>query len=149
MLTSGKIKYFGGFKYQLAEDWWCLTPIVNQACRIDDPDDAARPWIVLGGDGKLSIKEGYAWDGPSGPTIDTPDFMRGSLAHDALYQLMRDGKLPQETREAADNVLNELCKNDGMGWFRRWYVHRALRDFAGFAAKRCDPKPTEAPWSRT
>jgi len=37
--------------------------------------------------GSLCIREGYSWDGPSGPAIDTVDFMRGSLVHDALYQL--------------------------------------------------------------
>ena len=47
-------------------------------------------FIEIGTDGLLTIRKGYAWDGPSGPTIDTKDFMRGSLVHDALYQLLRE-----------------------------------------------------------
>lgn len=64
MLSRGKIKYRDGYKYQLAEDWWCVTPLAGQACCIEDPDDSERPWIRLAQDGTLSIKEGYAWDGP-------------------------------------------------------------------------------------
>ena len=91
-------------------------------------------FIVLTKDGHLTISKGYAWDGPSGPTIDTKDFMRGSLVHDALYQLMRARKLPQETRIAADNLLRETCKADGMSAFRAWYVYRSVRAFAAKSA---------------
>jgi hypothetical protein len=60
------------------------------------------------------ISKGYAWDGPSGPTIDTGNFMRGSLIHDALYQLMRTGNLPTSFRERADLLLRKTCIDDGM-----------------------------------
>ena len=57
-------------------------------------------WVSIQPDGRLVIQKGYAWDGPSGPTIDTENFMRGSLVHDALYQLFREGKLdPEKQRE--------------------------------------------------
>ena len=78
----------------------------------------------------LLIKEGYAWDGPSGPTVDTQSFMRGSLAHDALYQLMREGSLAPSSREASDVVLRDVCLQDGMSKFRAWYVYKAVRYFA-------------------
>ncbi|HUS89668.1 MAG TPA: hypothetical protein VMW91_10000, partial [Desulfosporosinus sp.] len=39
----------------------------------------------------IVIHKGYAWDGPSGPTFDTPNFMLGSLVHDVFYQAMREG----------------------------------------------------------
>jgi len=77
----------------------------------------------------LTIHEGYAWDGASGPTIDTKSFMRGSLVHDALYQLISTKKLGKEHRRDADKVLYRICREDGMSWFRAKYVYYAVRKF--------------------
>ena len=83
-------------------------------------------------DGVLTISVGYAWDGPSGPTFDTKDFMRGSLVHDALYQLMREGAISRALyRKYADQLLREICLEDGMSKFRAWYVYKAVRMFCG------------------
>lgn len=86
-------------------------------------------------DGVLHIRQGYAWDGPSGPTLHTRNFMRGSLVHDALYQLMREEILPQSSRLRADQLLREICRIDGMSAFRAWYVFWAVRLFAKHAAE--------------
>ena len=131
--ANDKIFYRDGYKYQLDKTWSHQISIKGYDVAVDGGED---PWCSLTKDGILTVKAGYAWDGPSGPTFDTKDFMRGSLAHDALYQLMREGKLPQSCREAADGVLKEICKEDGMGWFRLWYVYKGVRDFAASAAKR-------------
>ncbi len=65
---------------------------------------------------------------PSGPTIDTKSFMRGSLAHDALYQLMHEKLLTvADARELADKVLRDICITDGMWKVRAWWVYRAVR----------------------
>ena len=86
--------------------------------------------------GVLIIKKGYAWDGPSGPTFDTKNFMRGSLVHDALYQLMREGVISRITyREYADDILKRLCLEDGMSKFRAWYVYKTVRVFGKFTCK--------------
>jgi hypothetical protein len=82
-------------------------------------------------DGLLTIKKYYAWDGPSGPTIDTKDFIRGSLVHDALYQLMRESVLDYKVhRQRADEIFRELLLEDGMCKFRAWYVYQAVHLFA-------------------
>ena len=65
------IKYREGYKYQLVEDYTVKTSITPKQ------DVAKDEWIQLKMDGTLTIKDGYAWDGPSGPTIDTKNFMRG------------------------------------------------------------------------
>ena len=89
--------------------------------------------------GTLTIREGYAWDGPSGPTIDTPNFMRGSLVHDVLYQIMRLGGLDHKKyRKRADEILREMCVEDGMSAFRAWYVYQAVWWFGESSAT---PKP--------
>ncbi len=77
--------------------------------------------------GKLTIRMGYSWDGPSGPTIDTKNFMQGSLIHDALYQLMREGVLPQHVRKRTDEILQKVCIEDGMSKVRAWWVYHGVR----------------------
>jgi hypothetical protein len=81
---------------------------------------------------RLTIRSGYAWDGPSGPTIDTKTFMRGSLIHDALYQLIAEGYLSTKLRIAADQILRDVCQDDGMNPIRATYVYWAVRWFGGF-----------------
>jgi hypothetical protein len=122
-----KIYYKKGYKYQLTNDVVVNTSIIPTS-------GILTRYITLSTDGKLTILNGYAWDGPSGPTIDTKTFMRGSLVHDALYQLIRMGLLPEEARLQADMVLDKICKEDGMSSFRRWYILKSLRLFGGPAA---------------
>jgi hypothetical protein len=99
------------------------------------PDEKIETdFVDLDTDGALMIKKGYAWDGPSGPTRDTKSFMRGSMVHDALYQLMRNNLLPSSCREDADQELHRICREDGMNRFRAWYVLLGVRKGAGFAA---------------
>lgn len=85
--------------------------------------------ISLWAGGRLEIFEHYIWDGPSGPAIDTKTFMRGSLVHDALYQLMREGRLDRKHRKYADQLLRKICIEDGMAKWRAWYVYHAVRMF--------------------
>ncbi len=118
---ASSITYRGGYKYQLVEDYSVRVPVI--------PDEDVRTeYIDLSTDGDLTIKRGYAWDGPSGPTIDTKDFMRGSLVHDALYQLMRQEYLSKDRwRAEADLELKRMCRQDGMSAIRAWWVHRGVR----------------------
>jgi hypothetical protein len=78
--------------------------------------------------GTIVIEEGFKWDGAT-CAIDTPDFMRGSCVHDALYTLILRGKLPTSFRSSADKVLFNLCREDGMTLFRASYVYAAVRLF--------------------
>lgn len=100
-------------------------------------DDIETDYINLTAKGGLTIKKGYAWDGPSGPTIDTPSFMRGSLVHDALYQLMRNGFISKDKwRENADKELKRICIEDGMSRIRAWWVYKGVRLFGDRAASK-------------
>ena len=117
-----KLIYKAGYKYQNKEDYYHQLPL-------KPPHDIATKYIFLSAKGIIEIAEGYAWDGPSGPTFHTKSFMRGSLVHDALYQLMRDGHLPIGYRDAADKILKDICIEDGMPKFRAWYIHLAVKTF--------------------
>jgi len=123
------ITYSEGYKYQLEKDYKVKLDILNESVDTD--------YIDLTTDGILTIYKGYSWDGPSGPTMDTKDFMRGALVHDALYQCMRMGKLDaNKYRKVADETMRKLCREDGMGWFRAYYTYHAVRLFG---SKSADP----------
>ena len=129
------IEYRDGYLYQLETTYVVLTPII--------PATAIHTeHISLEIDGTITIREGYAWDGPSGPTIDTPDFMRGSLVHDALYQLMREDHLDHaKYRAAADKLLHDICIEDGMTPVRAWWVYEAVSRFGEPASDPASTKP--------
>ncbi len=123
-----KYRKLEGYKYDLVERYelWLgkdlPTVLIYKYLFIQRDRENARC--------KLVIMEHYAWDGPSGLALDTKDFMRGSLVHDALYQLMREEVLGRKYRKYADQLLRKICLQDGMGKFRAWYVYRAVRMFA-------------------
>ena len=86
-------------------------------------------WLKIEPNGILTIKMGYSWDGPSGPAVKSESFMRASLVHDALYQLISEGLLERRFRKAADLTMLRMCKEDGMGFIRRHYCYAAVRVF--------------------
>ena len=129
------IAYRGGYKYQLNQSYSIQTEIKPEEVFETD-------YLSLSLDGLLTVKKGYAWDGPSGPTIDTLNFMRGSLVHDAFYQLMRGRFLDKEEwREPADRLLQSHCKEDGMSSIRAWVVYLGVRFGGGPSADPANAKP--------
>lgn len=116
------IQYTKGYKYQLHSD-----------CRFELPEcfrnyGFESPFVALSG-GVITIRAGYAWDGASGPTIDTKNSMRASLLHDALYQCIRCGLLPREYKAHADQLLYNVLIQDGMLKARAWLWKRAVMRF--------------------
>jgi hypothetical protein len=121
------IKYQMGFKYQLVAQY-------RDNIGVKIPNEVKYAWFSITPTGEICIRKGYAWDGPSGPTIDTRNFMRGSLVHDVLYQAIRLELLPQEFRQTADAILRDICIEDGMSRIRAWWVYTGVRIGAGPAA---------------
>ena len=128
MATEGYIRYRADYKYQLAYDY-SIRISIKPKYNID------TDFISLDIHGNLLVKKGYAWDGPSGPVIDTEENMRASLVHDALYQLMRNKYLVTRThRKAADQFFKDICKEDGVSnWWASVY-YKALRKYGKPAA---------------
>lgn len=145
-----KIHYRSGYKYQLAEDYeqhplpdwfrW-LEPVHH------------RYFEILTGQKfpALNVKGGYAWDGPSGPTIDDRHGMRPSLVHDVFYQALREGMLPAnlyldgqepiDLRYWADYELWRLARQDGMNPIRARLWFWAVRKFGPRAVVDGGSKP--------
>lgn len=96
--------------------------------------------------GLLIIKKGYAWDGPSGPTIDTLDVMFASLIHDVLYEALRKKQLARKWRKAADDELAEVGKACGANPIRMELWESMVNIFAGPMADEANRKRVyEAP----
>ena len=108
-------------------------------------DLGERHLFIYGKDGKLYVAydpftkqlvifKGYRWDGSTG-VIDFLACRRASAVHDALYQLMKEGKLDFKYRDYADQLYRDISIEDGM-W--RWHANLrywGLKHFAGKYAK--------------
>jgi hypothetical protein len=137
------MKFSEGYKYQLEEDFIIKTSIFHPS-----KDNIVTPWIILFRSGKLFIRKGYAWDGPSGPTwdwLDNKSVMTPSLVHDALYQLIRMERLDPGYRDYADEVLGILMRKRTSKWRAiRWLqVLRSriwTRETKKFGGSSADPK---------
>ena len=134
-----RIFYKSGYKYQLAKAY-------VQAIPVSPEFPIFTSYLTLTSSGVLKIEAGYAWDGPSGPTVDSKNFMRGSLVHDALYQLIRLGKLPLETKQVADELLRTMCLEDGMSRIRASWVLLGVRLGGGASLlPEAEPEVISAP----
>ena len=107
-----KYRELHGYKYQLLKD---------ELVTLSTPfgDDIETEYVQLHKN-LLLCKKHYACDGPSGPTFDTPDAMRASLAHDALWQLIAMGLVDKKLKRASDRELRVIGLKDGMA---RWRVN--------------------------
>lgn len=139
-MTWGYIRYRSEYKYQLASAYQVDVGIVPK-------EEIETEFVELDGEGLLTIKKAYAWDGPSGPVIDTPLNMRASVVHDALYQLMRLEELKsRKWRKTADKLFRDICKEDGVPSITANTYYRALRKFGKPAASPMNKKKIhEAP----
>lgn len=118
------MKYKKGFKYQLAETEVTVTPI-------KPPENIETKFICLSTNGVLTITAGYAWDGPSGPTIDTENSMTPSLNHDAFAQLMRMKLLHRRLRLLSNIFFYNQCLKRKMIKIRAWFWKKNLDKFGG------------------
>lgn len=126
MTAPTDVVYERLLKYRLLSTVECAVP------GIPDFHDGK----VRASGGRLTIERGFSWDGASGPTFDTPNTMRPSLVHDALYGAIRRGRLLPGCRKRADGLFRSMLKESGMGMFRRGYFYLGVRLFG---AKHCRP----------
>lgn len=129
-----------GYKYIVAAEFAVSIPELAGV-------QLHAPLFALMG-GILTVRPGYAWDGASGPTIDTPATIAASLVHDVLYQCIRSGLLPATFRATADMVLYRLMRAASTGnraWIeiRSLYYFAAVRLFGGSAAKPRSEEPQD------
>ena len=92
-------------------------------------------YITVSTDGIISTRQGYCWDGSSGPAFDTKNCMRASHWHDALYQLIRLRYLRKDkVKPLADKLYQCICIEDGMSRIRAWWRYQAVKWFGSWWA---------------
>ena len=124
--------------YELAEKHYKYRTIVPKVYetgwKLPEAVSNKAGTVHLSADGRLTIDAFYRWDGASGPTVDTDTAMHASLPHDALYELMREEKLPQSYRIPSDLLLRRVMLaryKPQLKWWqwgseqlRRWHEFR-------------------------
>lgn len=132
--TEGFCEYSAGYKYVLRRAMRVWT-------RLRPKEPIETDFVRLDVDGSLTLRAGYAWNGASGPTLDTVSTIRGSAAHDAIYQLLSLGLLEphDEMRALGDQELAHICAKDGMWMARAGVWEWAVRTFGGRNARKLQP----------
>jgi hypothetical protein len=93
------------WKYRVVKDIWVQTSFVGY--------DIDHTYFTVFSSGLILLKKEYCYDGPSGPTIDTPDTMVPAAPHDVIYQCMRLGLIPLSERIKADKMFYDLMVAEG------------------------------------
>ena len=139
-MIRDKLLYFKrGYKYQVARDYRIKLAVIPF-------EPICLPFVLMDTAGDTIIKTGYAWNGASGPTVDTRNTMTGSLVHDLLYQLIRLGLIDPKYKAYADRMLKEICVEDGMNRIRAACWLWAVKTFGGASCKPdAEPKEEVAP----
>ncbi len=127
MKTCGNMCYIdlesGG--YAVADDWWVEDKsLAGWTCRLND---GTAELLDCGKYGRLTLKKGFRNDGGSFIAVDTQDGLEGFAAHDALYRMARQSKLPQEWRPAADALMRKLHVFNDMAWLRAQWLYLGVR----------------------
>ena len=120
MFPGIKYKSLPVYKYQITENY------AVQLKRLEGYSFNHK-WFRCNKAGLFTVKAGAKFDGPSGITIDTENFMMPAAIHDFMYMAGRLGLIPYSMRKYADQVLYTLCRDQNMSWFRANYVFRAVR----------------------
>lgn len=58
-----------------------------------------------------------------------------SLVHDACYQLIREGQLGREHREAVDQQFRAMLRERGVSWLVATAAYYAVRVFGNVAVR--------------
>lgn len=146
-MTLPTLRYRDGYKYVTDATYAVRVPEMtghNFELRHKGTDALIASCL----DGTLVIPAGYAWDGSSGPGgswNDTKNSQIGTLVHDVCYQALREGKLPPLARSLADDAMRRLFIAGGMSTIRAWWMWKAVRTFASYAAKQQPAKVLTAP----
>ena len=124
LMISKNVFYKKGFKYQLSRP--CVL-----ASSVRPPESVITDFYEILTNGTLIGQTGYAYDGPSGPTIDSKSAMRPALGHDIVYQAMREGLLPWSYKKTIDDDFYRWLIEDGMWMWRARIWHKAVTKRGG------------------
>lgn len=119
-------------KYELLEDYTYYFDESIVKTGISLYHTSAETVFVYIDKTRIICKKGFVF-GPSGPTFDTPAFMRGACVHDAIYWFIRNEFLSVSWKAIGDLILKEFCVEDGMSKFRANYIYLAVKVFGWYS----------------
>lgn len=127
------------FKYRKAKFVVAETYIVDTPIKGYDIRDE---FFWLAPSGRLYLYPGLAWNGASGPTLDTDDCILASAVHDVFCWLMRDGRISYALwQDTVNELFRQMCLDGGMWKFRAGYWHWAV-EFADAGNPDQGPDPS-------
>lgn len=120
----------------------CETPFEGHHCTVRNPI-TKRLEVILYEDGVLETRPGFMHDWASGPTFDSKKNRIAALEHDALFRLLRSGRVAHFTWKDADRFLQQRLKDHGMSAFRAWFWYAGRQ--IPFVARGKQAKPSDEP----
>jgi len=135
MGVNVNVETVNNYKYKLTDGIREQTTIIEDETIHLTETGTSRILAKLYANGLLDVMPGYAWDGASGPVVQTDAMLRASCVHDVLYQMIRRGLLDVSFRQAADETMYQVLRRHGVSWFRAQYVYWALRAFGASSAQ--------------
>ena len=119
--------------FRVYEDWSYQTEIAT--------DRIIRTYYIDLVEGLLIMKRGFCYEGSApGPKwlLKTLGILgkkskRGYCAHDAIYDLIRNGHLEPFWKEPADSLMHEIHLKDKMARPAAKIVYKAVVNLADFA----------------
>jgi hypothetical protein len=127
------IKYKDGYKHQLYEEVLFYIPFLEKY-------HVETKYFIID-DGTMIIKQGYAWDGASGPTWDTKTVKQASLVHDVLCQCIAYNLLPKTIWRDSNDLLYKMMLEDGAWRWRAKLWLNALNWFGKPEQKKVEIAP--------
>jgi len=132
-----KLRKLINYKYKLEEDIAFSTGVLGF--------EISTKYIELKNHGVLVIRKGYMWDGVTGlPRFATDAILkhtaRGSLLHDAFYQLIRLRLLPAYLKHKIDLEMKKQFEFDGLNKTVASMFYQAVKNFGSQYCKAGDVK---------
>jgi len=91
----------------------------------------STPWVSLLPHRCLVVEKGYCWDGLSGSPFEVEHSQEGSLAHDALCQLLNRGRIPYRPyRRYADKEMRRVWLRSGVSRIMADIMYLLVRCYA-------------------
>lgn len=115
----------------------CISPVTDKEVILVEDFHYMCPKYGI----SVFIKKGFIFDGASTPRIlwsttgspFMPQFIGPSGVHDDLYKNPTSASGDAITRKRADQIFKHALHLNGVGWYQRNKMYRAVRMFGMFA----------------
>ena len=90
------------------------------------PETVKTRLLTLTTHGDLTIGQGWQFDGATWIPDRTKTVMRAAMCHDAIYELIRQGRLEKAMQGQADSCFLCMCMEDGIPRWRANFYYFVL-----------------------